>query len=368
MKFAHPLTLEAVATWLPDGRETVIEMVAAGRLAIDESQGLGLSAVPVSDLPAPDMAVLAAQRAFTAAQADPARIGLVVHAWIYHQGHDFWSPAHYIASRLGAREALPVGVQQLSNSGSAALGIAADRLIADPGLDLALVTTADRFALPGFDRWSGDYGVVYGDAGTAALLRRADPDQCGGLVLRSLAFVTAAEFEVMYRGRDGFSPAPRWHSDHVDIRRTKRAYLEMHGGIEEFQVAARECVHRVLMQALSEADIEPDDSRIRYVVLPRLSDSVLNLMYVPVLDGLVKGEVLTLREASGHLGAGDMLANIAHISGVTSLGFDGIAVIIGGGGGFTWSCAVVQNTGVNLPCTAARAATLNKDRKGANCE
>ncbi|QUH01511.1 ketoacyl-ACP synthase III family protein [Saccharopolyspora erythraea] len=331
------LTLDAVTTWLPPGRETAAEVVRAGRLPAGEVPDLGLSHVPVSELAAPEMAVRAARTALADAGADPARIGFLAHAWIYHQGHDFWSPAHYIANEIGAGRAFPVGVQQLSNAGAAAVGLAVDRMLADPGVDSALVTTADRFAPPGFDRWSADYGVVYGDAGTAAVLRRRG----SGLHLRSLAFTTAAEFEVMYRGRDEFSPAPMWRGA-VDIRRPKKAYLEQHGGNAEFQSTARESVRGVLLRALSDAGVEPDDSRIACVALPRLSDSVLDMMYLPVLEGLVKGEVLRLREESGHLGAGDLLANLTHISRSGLLGSGEFAVLIGGGGGFTWSCLVVQ--------------------------
>ncbi|MFI9201791.1 3-oxoacyl-ACP synthase [Streptomyces sp. NPDC053048] len=317
-------------------------MVDAGRITVEESRDLGLTEVPVGDVPAPDMAVLAAERALAAAGRDAGPVGLVAHAWLYHQGHDFWSPAHYIADRLGARAALPLGVQQMSNGGAAALGVAVDKLLADPRLQAALVTTADRFTPPGFDRWTADYGVVYGDGGTAALLRRHSADVKAGLFVRSLAFVTASAYEVMYRGRDAFSPAPLWHGGRVDVRRPKKAYLETHGGISDFTESARQCVRAVLLQALVEAGLEPGDSRIRCVALPRLSDSVLGMMYLPVLDGLVNGDIVRERESSGHLGAGDMLANLAHISSAIGLESGEFAVVLGGGGGFTWSCLVVQ--------------------------
>ncbi|MCX4546085.1 ketoacyl-ACP synthase III family protein [Streptomyces sp. NBC_01565] len=323
-------------------------MIAAGRLAADDAKDLALTEVPVSeDLAAPEMAVRAAGRVLADTGWDPARIALVAHGWTYHQGHDFWSPAHYIADQIDASAALPVGVRQMSNSGAAALGIAVDRLTADPDAEAALVTTADRFSLPGFDRWSADYGVVYGDAGTAGLLRRPQPDGPGpgpgSLLLRSLAFVTDASFEEMYRGRDPFSDAPLAHADgRVDVKRPKKAYLEMRAGIEEFRQAAARCVDRVLRLAVSDAGLDIDDPRIVRVALPRLSDSVLDLMYRPVLDGVVRAEVLTVRESSGHLGAGDLLANVEHLVASGALRSGDIALVLGGGGGFTWSCAVLE--------------------------
>ncbi|MFF9117524.1 3-oxoacyl-[acyl-carrier-protein] synthase III C-terminal domain-containing protein [Streptomyces massasporeus] len=343
MKGTGLLVLEAVTTWLPEEREAASAMVAAGRITADESHDLGLTAVPVSEESAPDMAVLAAERALGASTCGPEDIDVLVHGWLYHQGHDFWSPAHYIAARIGAAAALPIGVQQMSNAGAAALGVARDKLTADARAQVALVTTADRFCPPGFDRWASDYGVVYGDAGTAALLRRQDPGRArSGLALKSLAFVTDARYESMYRGRDEFSPIPLWRGGRIDVRRPKKAYLEEHGGIAAFTESARASVRAVLLKALAEADVDPRDARIRYVALPRLSDSVLNMMYLPVLEGLLTGKVLREREDSGHLGAGDMFANMAHISSSPDLESGELAVLLGGGGGFTWSCAVVQ--------------------------
>ncbi|MEV7066386.1 3-oxoacyl-[acyl-carrier-protein] synthase III C-terminal domain-containing protein [Streptomyces collinus] len=343
MNSAGLLVLEAVTTWIPKERETAAAMVAAGRITADESRDLGLTAVPVSGRSAPDMAVLAAERALGASTCAPEDIGMVVHGWLYHQGHDFWSPAHYIAAQIGARTALPLGVQQMSNAGAAALGVAVDKLIADARLQVALVTTADRFCPPGFDRWASDYGVVYGDAGTAALLRRQEPGHTrSGLALKSLAFVTDARYESMYRGRDEFSPIPLWRGSRIDVRRPKKAYLEEHGGIAGFTASARASVRTVLQKALGEAGIDPSDARIRYVALPRLSDSVLDMMYLPVLEGLLAGKILRDREDSGHLGAGDIFANMARISSSPDLESGELAVLIGGGGGFTWSCAVVQ--------------------------
>ncbi|MFJ4271119.1 3-oxoacyl-[acyl-carrier-protein] synthase III C-terminal domain-containing protein [Streptomyces coelicoflavus] len=320
-------------------------MITAGRLAADDAKNLALTEVPVSEgTAAPDMAVRAARRVLDGTGWDPARIALVAHGWTYHQGHDFWSPAHYIAHRTGAGAALPLGVQQMSNSGAAALGIAAEKLVADASAEAALVTTADRFSLPAFDRWSADYGLVYGDAGTAALLRRRGPEERPGtLALRSLSFVTDASFEEMYRGRDGFSDAPLVHGrGRVDVKRPKKAYLETHGGIEGFRDAALRCVDRVLRAALADAEVEMDDPRLVCVALPRLGDSVLDLMYRPVLETAVRAEVIAVRESSGHLGAGDLLANAEHIAASGALKSGDVAVVLGGGGGFTWSCAVLQ--------------------------
>ncbi|WP_282203244.1 beta-ketoacyl-[acyl-carrier-protein] synthase family protein [Kitasatospora fiedleri] len=177
----------------------------AGRADADEVRRDGYRRLPVDDRrAAPDLAVEAGRTALERAGLTADRLGLVAHAWIHHQGHDFWSPAHYVASSLGARNAEPVGVQQMCNGGAAALRIALDRMAADPGVEAALVTTADSFPAPGFERWRADYGVAYGDGGTALLLTREHARyRVAGLVT-----VAAPELELMHRGTTT-SPRPR---------------------------------------------------------------------------------------------------------------------------------------------------------------
>ncbi|QRX93531.1 MULTISPECIES: hypothetical protein [Streptomyces] len=176
--------IAAAARWLPDGSSQVGSAVDSGRLKARTARELGHAALPAAaDTPAPDMAVHAARAVLDATGTDPGRLDVLCHAWMYYQGHDLWSPPHYIAARLGAARALPVGVQQVCNGGATALDLAASWLRdrragavdgavdgAADGASWGLVTTGDRFAGSGFDRWAGDYGVAYGDGGTALLL------------------------------------------------------------------------------------------------------------------------------------------------------------------------------------------------------
>ncbi|TDV54246.1 3-oxoacyl-ACP synthase [Actinophytocola oryzae] len=339
MLLGDGLVIAAATTWLPPGRETVADAIAEGKVKPERAADLALTAVPAGDVPAPELAARAAEAALTRAGVPRERVGLLVHAWIYHQGHDLWSPAHYVADRAGVGAALPVGLYQLCNGGAGALAVAATHLLADPGLDTALVTTGDRFAPPGFDRWTSDYSVAYGDGGTAVVLRRG-PAHAGDLVLLGLAQASAPEFETMYRGRDEFSPAPRWHSDRVDARRAKKAFLA-EKGIDRFNAVSADRIRRVVTDALSGTGIAPTDPRIRYIALPRLADSSLDASYVPVLDGWVPGKLISPREHSGHLGAGDTAANLAHLHDNRLLDRGEVALVLLSGGGFSWSCAVV---------------------------
>ncbi len=342
MRLAGRIGIGAVACWLPPGRESTADAVAAGRLAADEVAGTGVDRVPAAgeEWPAPDMAVEAARVVLDRAGVPAQRVDLLCHAWTYHQGHDFWSPAHYVAARLGADHAFPVGLQQMCNGGAAGLHLAVQRVLADPAPVHALVTTADRFAEPGFDRWGADYAVAYGDGATAALVHRWVPGHAE-LELLSLRAVSAPAMEEMHRGADPFSPAPRWHGPRVDARRPKKAFLAA-GGLDRFRDVARDKVRQVLTGALHDAGVAPDDRDLRAVLLPRLGPGTLELMYLPVVEDEVKAVPLMLGADTGHLGAGDFLANLTDLVGLPVLEPGEVAVVLGGGGGFSWTGAVVR--------------------------
>lgn len=341
MKFGNDLRIKTATSWFPPDHETVEDALAAGKLEPSDAQKIGVSQLPVATRwSAPEMAVAAARDAMGRAGWSPSRVGLVLHTWIYHQGHDMWSPPHFVANEVGNPEALAYGVQQGCNGGALGLQLAAIHLAADPGLGAALITTGDRFEPPGFRRWACDYGLGYGDAGTAVLLHHGDaePDD---YALVSMATATAAELELMLRHGDDFSAAPLTHNDYISLRRPKKSYMAEHGKEQFSQIAGR-LIRKVIVDSVHDAGLRLDDPRIKYIALPRLGVSVLDAIYTPVLDEVLKAEPLRFGEATGHLGCGDFLANLADLRDHASLEPGDFALVIGGGAAWTWACAVVQ--------------------------
>ncbi|GAA4214101.1 ketoacyl-ACP synthase III family protein [Microbispora amethystogenes] len=349
MKFGNNLRIKTATSWLPPDCETVEDAVAAGKLAASDVERLGLTQLPVSSgWSGPEMAVAAARDAISRAGWSPSKVGLVLHTWIYHQGHDMWSPPHYVANEVGTPDALSYAVQQGCNGGAMALQVAAMHLAADPGLGAALITTGDRFLPPGFDRWACDYGLGFGDAGSAVLLHHNDhhddsegdagPDD---YALVSMATETAAELELMLRHGDDFSPTPLWHNEYIDLRRPKKSYMAVHGKEKFSQIASRS-IRNVIVDSVHDAGLRLDDPRIKYIALPRLGTGLLDGIYMPVLNEVLKAEALWFGAVTGHMGCGDFLANLADLRDQMPLEPGDFALVISGGAAWTWACAVVQ--------------------------
>jgi len=339
MRLDSPLPIAAAVTWLPAERATVEEAVAAGRIVRADAERNAFVELPISrDLHGPEMAAAAASAALAAAGWRPERLDLVLHAWTYHQGLDFWSPAHFVARRIEAAGALPIGIQQMCNGGGAALELAAVYLQGDPAAERALVTTGDRFTAPGFDRWSGDYGIAYGDGGTAVLLGGG---AAAGLELLAIATVAESDLEAMHRGDEPFEQAPGAAAP-LDIRRRKKAFIATKTNRKRVKEACARGARTAVERALAEADVAPHE--VACLALPRLGRSILQTAYAPVLATLKGAALMSYTGRTGHLGAGDLAANLSDIIGEDLLEPGVVAAVLGSGGGFTWTCAVVRRS------------------------
>ncbi|SNQ47161.1 3-oxoacyl-(Acyl-carrier-protein) synthase-3 [Frankia canadensis] len=342
MKFGADLGIRAVSTWLPETTESIKAEVDGGRLDAGAVELLGVTDVPVTaDLAAPQMAVLAGRKVLGRAGCDPASVGILVHAWVYHQGQEVWSPAHYVASELDLPpDALPTGMHELCNGGTSALYFAASGLLANPDLTAALVTTADRFVAPVWDRWRMHTDIAYGDGATAALLHRRDgrPDE---LRLLSLTHASAGWLEALNRGDAPFTTAPMEGKEILSSAQARREFYAAHGK-ESLAATARDRVGTSLRTALAQAELDADDPRLKMIVTPRLGPRLLHVMYDRALGEQLLARTVQLGTRTGHLGAGDMVANMADIVEQKMLEPGEYAVILGCGSGFTWSTAVVQ--------------------------
>jgi 3-oxoacyl-[acyl-carrier-protein] synthase-3 len=200
---------------------TVAEAVETGECHPALVARTGIVSVSVSPKEsAPEMAVAAARIALSRAGSTAADVDLILHADTYHQGQDLWPVASYIQRETVANQCPAVEIRQMSCGGMVALELATAYLTAVSDRRDALLTTADRFCLPGIDRWRTDPGTPYADGGTALVLSRR-----GGYArLLSLALHADSELEEMHRGDEEFSLAPFSQRVPVDVEAAKRRF------------------------------------------------------------------------------------------------------------------------------------------------
>lgn len=337
------LYLNGCTVAYPATRIPVSEALAQG-LVRDFDETIGNPDVPVFEGGAPvaDLAVDALQGALKSADVDASDLGLLLHCGWWHQGFDIWSAAHYVAHRTGALNSLPMSISQGCNAPMAALELVTRAMLADDAIRAAAVTVSDAMLLPQVDRWNLNYGCVHGDAGTAMLVAR-EPAASNSFRIVSLASRAAPELEEM--NRSGYEPTPGpalREGGKVDLKAAKKAYLTQYG-IEGFTGRANASLTGCVQAALDDAGLTGAEDRIRAVAVPRLSGKIFETVYRPQLSPFFGDEKLVWQGGrTAHLGVADVGANIADVYLEQDLQPGDLCVVVNAGGGYTWSCLVLE--------------------------
>ncbi|HEY1325041.1 MAG TPA: ketoacyl-ACP synthase III family protein [Streptosporangiaceae bacterium] len=331
------LFIAGLGSWLPPAVD-VAEAVADGRYdPADHAANEYLSITVAGDEAPPDMAVRAGRQALARSGVPPHDIALLLHASLWYQGVDFWPAASYIHHRVvgEAPHGPAMDVHQMSNGSMAALELAASYLAADPGRRAALVTSADRLALPGFDRWRSDLrGIVYGDGAGAVVLARS-----GFARLRSVVSVSDSTLEGMYRGRQAFGAVPGHAGQPVD-NRTRRADFAATADTEALGRRILSGVTEAVERALADADSKLAD--IGWAVFPNLGADTLRRSYLQPLGLDLAATAWEWGRHTGHVGAADQIIGLANVAGSGRVAPGDRALLVGIGAGFSWTCAVVE--------------------------
>jgi 3-oxoacyl-[acyl-carrier-protein] synthase-3 len=328
-----------VANWLPPLRP-VSAAISAGRYDAAEQAANRYESVAVAgpdDAP-PDMAIRAARLALERSGTRPGDVALLLHAYIWYQGVDFWSAAPYIHHAvLGDTRLCPaIDVGQLSAGAMGALELAASYLQASPDRAAALVTAADRFHPPGFDRWRTDIpSIVYGDGAAALVLSRN-----GGLAqLIALSTVVDTSLEPMYRGDSPFGAVSVAASGPIDVRGRRDAHLRHN---ERAQVIGQmtESLVTAVSAVLSDAGLALAD--ISRFVFPNVGYAVLCARYLEPLGLDPAQTAWEWGRTTAHVGAADQLTGLAYLAERGQAAAGDRVMLVGIGAGFTWSCAILQ--------------------------
>ncbi|MEV0001618.1 ketoacyl-ACP synthase III family protein [Micromonospora sp. NPDC050980] len=297
-----------------------------------------MEAVTVStDLAGPELAVRAGRAALARAGAAGESVELLLHSALYYQGHDMWAPASYVLRHTVGDRCPAIDVRQTSNGGMASLALAASFLTGRQVGDAALLTCGDRFCPPGIDRWRSDPGTVFADGGAAVVVARGT----GFARVRSLVLHSDSSLERMHRGDDPFSPGPMTIRSPLDVRHTTRAFLRAEGA--SFAVGRMAAGQRAVVKtALAEAGLELAD--VARFVLPNFGRRRMETSFFQPFELDPERTTWPWGRGVGHLGAGDQFAGLTHLLTAGELRAGDVCALLGVGGGFSWSCAIVELT------------------------
>lgn len=313
------------------------EAVADGRYASTEHIANALHSVTVSDDEfAPDLAVAAVRQALERGTVDPADVRLLLHASTYFQGQDVWTPSSYIQQSTIGGSAPAIEVDQKSNGGLAALSLASSFLAGCDDDASVMITTGERFCLPGFDRFRTESGTVMADGGTALVLSRRP----GFARVISCVLTSDSRLEGMYRGR-GLKDAPASGDKPLNMRGRKADFMRKHlSDLESISLQIAGGIGTTIQAALDEAKTDVAD--VRRFVMPNNGQTV---RWWGMLADMGVGLDRTTWEFGrgiSHLGAGDQVAGLDHLLTTGELSAGDRVVLAGTGYGFNWGAAVVE--------------------------
>ena len=336
------LFVAGIGTWLPPA-VSVQEALADERYdPADQAKNEYVSITVAGDDDAPaEMAVRAAREALVRSGITAADIALLLHGSLWYQGADFWPAASYIHRNvLGdeGRHVPAMDVQQMSNGSLAAIELAASYVAAAQHRRAALITTADRLAQPGFDRWRSDLpGIVYGDGAAAVVLARD-----GFARLLSVSTVTDSALEGMYRGDRPFGTVAG-HAGYPVDNRVRRAEFAAASDMAELGRRIRSGLTDAVGQALAEAEVKAAD--LRWTVFPNLGVSTLRQAYLGPLGLELASTTWEWGRRTGHVGAADQLIGLRRIADSGQAAPGDRVLLVGIGAGFSWTGAVIEFVG-----------------------
>jgi 3-oxoacyl-[acyl-carrier-protein] synthase-3 len=330
------LFIAGLGSYLPKA-VPVEDAIAAGRYDPEDQDSSGLVSVTVAgpDDSQPGMAAAAGRVALERSAHRGADVSLLLHAVTAYNGLDGWNAGCYLQQEILGGNGLSFEIRQLSNGAVASIELAAAYLAAGPGNGAALITAADQFAEPAWDRWRTSWGLVYADGASAAVVSRS-----GGFA-RVLSAVTVTDpgLEGLHRGRLPFGACPDAGEYPIDFRARALDFSQ------SFDIAAATGristgLVRAVTTAATEAGIEV--TAADHYIVPSFGRELLRQQCLDVLGIGIERSTWCWGSTVGHMGAADQFASLTYLRAAGRLNPGDRALIIGIGGGFNWTCVVLD--------------------------
>ncbi|MFD4509112.1 ketoacyl-ACP synthase III family protein [Streptomyces sp. NPDC058457] len=329
--------LSGLGCWLPTAY-AASEAVAAGLYDATVFAESGLRSVLIagSESP-PEMAVRAARTALDRSPGGAAAIGTVLHGSTFYQGPEMWSPSAYIMRELGISGAGSSEIRNGCNSMLTGVELAAGLLSYQSAErpDI-LLTTADNFNSPLFNRWdSGPMGVIAADAASSVVVSPT----AGFARVDAVVSRVYPEFEAMARGDEPLFPPTGSAGRRIDTVERAQQFNERVreiGGVSVADGIAKACSETALA-AVDEAGIEAGD--LRWVLVPNGDEATTRNCMMDPLGLDVSRSQWEFGRGIGHASSSDQFIALDHLLRTGRIDAGDHVLLFGGAPG--WSAVAV---------------------------
>jgi 3-oxoacyl-[acyl-carrier-protein] synthase III len=339
------LHIAGLGTYLPQPFPAS-KAVAEGRYDEAEWRKSGWTgAATAGNISAPEMAVIAAHQAMARSGHTAGDIALLLHASVFDQGPDGWSPHHYVLRHALGTEIPAMEVRQGCNGTLAGIELAHGHLVADPNRAAALVTGADNFGTARVDRWryaagaNTNRGSIFGDAATAIVLSASD----GFARITAMNSASVPDMEEMNRPAGPLFPPAITLDGPIDVASRLASFVRRFP--EEAIRAMKVLLHtraELGLRTIADAGITPADvSRVTHVFSggEEYIRSILRPMGIDPARGM-----LDLGRDVGHLSVNDHLVALNHLVQSRQVAPGDRVLMISNGVGVSLAAAVVEIT------------------------
>jgi 3-oxoacyl-[acyl-carrier-protein] synthase III len=287
------------------------------------------------DISAPEMAVRAARQALARADADPAQIGMVLHATVFSQGPQMWHSPAYIQREITGSAAPAFEIGLGCNGLFAALEFAAPRMGAMDRAETVLLTSAENLGSPLLDRWNSARGIIMGDAGSALLLSR----DTGFARLRAVGSVAMPQLEELNRGGEPLHPGSVPPGKKIDMKARALYFREHVMSLADAAEVSAAAHTTVIERTLDEADRKMDD--MAWVIYHNVAAYIMNDVLLEPLGIPMDKTTWQFGRGIGHTGASDHWLSLNHLL-ITGQLAAGDQVLLAGAAPATVSSAVLE--------------------------
>ena len=318
-------------------------------------------ATVAGNISAPEMAVVAARRALSRSGHAPSDIALVLHATVYDQGPELWTPHQYVLRHAVGTQVPALEVRQGCNAALGALELAHGYLSCSPDRVAALVTAAENFGTDRVDRWrygSGartNRGTIAGDAATAAVLST----QGGFARVRAMNSASLPDLEEMNRPAGPLFPPVVTTKGTIDVAGRLIAFVDRDPAAA---VAAKEAMQTTRtelgLRTIAEAGLTPDDiTRVTHVLSggEEYIRSVLGPMGIDPARGM-----LEFGRHTGHMTTSDHFAALHHLVESRQVTEGDHVLMVNNGVGVSLSATLIEIT--SLPSWATGGPQTYEER------